>query len=257
MPFIAIAAVVALTTEPQQRLTKVRQIACQQPVWKILGISVAGLHELADWRHYNRDVKPIVAAKAALVVATFVPAMLLGLGIFTIAPFTYYPRYVINNTGDWGVRFLVLTLCVTPLRRLTGWHSVIRMRRTLGLAAFFYSAAHIALWAVLDWSLRLRSMLLHILAEPFLWIGTVAFVLLLPLALTSNRASMSALGRRWRKLHWLTYAATVPTLAHFWLRGPFAAVSARKWIAIVVGLLGVRLLTALRRRNPIARSQAG
>jgi sulfoxide reductase heme-binding subunit YedZ len=194
------------------------------------------------------DVKTLAIAKPALLMAIVIPTVMLGLGFFTIAPHTYYPRYIINNTGDWGLRFLVLTLCVTPVRRLTGWHRVIQLRRPLGLAAFFYSAAHLLLWAYWDWSFQLRSMLDHILANAFLWTGMIAFLLLLPLAVTSNRASMSQLGRRWRKLHWLTYVATLPTLAHFWLRGPFAVIQVRKWIAIVVVLLGFRLLVTWRQR---------
>jgi sulfoxide reductase heme-binding subunit YedZ len=199
------------------------------------------------------DVKTLAIAKPVLLMATLVPAAMLGVGFFTIAPYTYYPRYMINNTGDWGLRFLVLTLCVTPVRRLTGWHPVIQLRRTLGLAAFFYSAAHLLLWAYWDWSFQVGSMLEHILANAFLWTGTIALLLLLPLAVTSNRAAMSRLGRRWRKLHWLTYLATLPTLAHFWLRGPFGVVHVRKWIAIVVVLLGFRLLTTWRpRRHRVA-----
>src|SRR5262249_33060378 len=121
------------------------------------------------------NVWTFAIAKRSVLVATFIPAAMLGVGFFTIAPYTYYPRYIVNNTGDWGLRFLVLTLSVTPVRRLTGWHRIIQLRRPLGLAAFFYSTAHLLLWAYWDWSFQLGSMLGHILADAFLWTGTIAF----------------------------------------------------------------------------------
>jgi len=194
------------------------------------------------------EMKAITVAKAALLALTFAPAAMLGLGIVTIAPYTFYPRYMVNNTGDWGLRFLVMTMCVTPVRRLTGWHDIIQLRRTLGLAAFFYSAAHLVFWAALEWSFRMGSMVDRVVRDPFIATGTVAFALLLPLAATSNRASMSWLGRRWRSLHVLTYVAAGVALLHFWLKGQFAELSVRKWIAIVAVLLGFRLLWA--RRHP-------
>jgi sulfoxide reductase heme-binding subunit YedZ len=198
----------------------------------------------------SEGVKPITVARTVAVAVTFVPAAMLGIGIVTIAPYTFYPRYMVNNTGDWGLRFLVITMCVTPVRRLTGWHDVIQLRRPLGLAAFFYSAAHLLFWASFEWSFRVGSMLERVVRDPFITTGTVAFVLLLPLAATSNRASMSWLGRRWRTLHVLTYVAAALALAHFWLKGQFAALSVRKWIAIVVVLLGFRLFWSRRRKHP-------
>ncbi len=208
-------------------------------------------------RYRTSIVKPIKVAKWALVVLTFVPVLVMGMGIYTVAPYSYYPRYVINETGDWGLRFLVFTLCVTPVRRLTGWHSVIQVRRALGLAAFAYSALHVILWAALDWYFEIGPMLRSIVASAFLWIGTIAFIMMIPLAVTSNRFFMSRLGRRWRQLHWLTYAATVPTLAHFWLRGSFGAVNVRKWVVIVMMLMLFRMIDRLRSPRASARPQVG
>jgi sulfoxide reductase heme-binding subunit YedZ len=203
------------------------------------------------------DVKRRVIAKAALLLATLIPIALLVADSFTNAPSPYFPRYVISNTGDWGLRFLVLSLCVTPLRRLTGWHRVIQLRRTLGLAAFFYSGLHVLVWAYWDWSFQVASMAVHILTSAFLWTGAVALLLLLPLALTSNRVSMSWLGRRWRALHRLTYLAAMLTLGHFWLRGPFGVIDVRKWIVVLVILMGFRLVTARKRLGDRGAAQRG
>jgi sulfoxide reductase heme-binding subunit YedZ len=173
------------------------------------------------------------------------------------APAVYFPRYVITFTGDWGLRFLVLTLAVTPVRRLTGWHGVIRLRRPLGLAAFCYSAAHVLLWGAIDWSFAPRPMLVHATANPFYASGTVAIVALIPLAATSNRASMARLGRRWQTLQRLTYLAVAAVLAHFWLRGPVSAVHDLKWIAIVAVLLGVRLIGTEKAKGRHASTAPG
>jgi sulfoxide reductase heme-binding subunit YedZ len=183
--------------------------------------------------------------KALVIAATLVPVAWLTMGASRIASGGLYTRNVINSTGDWAFRFLILTLCITPLRRLTRWHSLIRLRRILGLTAFFYSVIHVVLWAMLDWSLHLRAMTVRITADPFFAVGTAAFVLLIPLAITSNRASISRLGRQWRQLHRLTYPALVASIAHYWLSGPLVAPIAARWIVLVMALLTVRLIVAL------------
>jgi len=140
----------------------------------------------------------------------------------------------------------VLTLCISPLRRLTGWHEIIRVRRLLGLMAFAYSGVHVILWALLEWSLDWRAIGGRIVRDPFITIGMIGVALLVPLALTSNRRAIARLGHRWRRLHGLTYVAVIAALAHFWLKGPSAALNARKWILAVAMLFAIRLLTAWR-----------
>jgi sulfoxide reductase heme-binding subunit YedZ len=193
--------------------------------------------------------------KAAVVAATLIPAALLAVGLRRIASGDFYTRYIINNTGDWGFRFLVFSLCVTPLRRLTGWHSVIQLRRTLGLAAFFYSVIHVVLWAMLDWSFELPTMVERVTHDLFYAIGTAAFVLLIPLAVTSNRASISRLGRRWRRVHQLTYLALAAGLAHYWLSGPLTVPVVERWIVAVAALFGMRIMLAHNRSaEPASRA---
>jgi len=149
---------------------------------------------------------------------------------------------ITHITGEWTLRLLVLTLCVTPLRRLAGWSWLAPQRRTLGLVTFFYATLHLLTYAVLDLGLELQYVAEDILERPYITVGFSAFLLLLPLALTSTRASMKRLGRRWLRLHRLVYlAACLGVLHFFWLvkadlREPFF------YAAIVALLLGWRAL---------------
>ena len=148
---------------------------------------------------------------------------------------------VTHVTGEWGLRLLLASLAVTPLRRLAGWHLIATQRRTLGLFAFAYVAAHFFIWSVLDNGLDLASIAEDIGKRPFVTLGLAAFVLLIPLAATSTRASIRRLGKRWIRLHQLVYvAATLGVLHFFWLvkkdlRPPLV------YAAVLVLLLGMRI----------------
>lgn len=121
-------------------------------------------------------------------------------------------------TGEWALRLLLATLALTPLRRWLGWHGAVAWRRTLGLAAFGYAAAHLAIWVVLDHGLDGAAIAEDVLERPFVTAGMAAFALLLPLALTSSRGWMRRLGRRWVQLHRLVYVAAGLAVLHFlWL----------------------------------------
>ena len=143
--------------------------------------------------------------------------------------------------GDWALRLLLATLAVTPLRRIAGWQAIATQRRTLGLFAFAYVAAHFLTWSVLDNGLEWASIIEDIAKRPFVTVGFTAFVLLMPLAATSTRASIKRLGKRWIKLHQLVYvAATLGVLHFFWLvkkdlRPPLV------YAAVLAVLLGVRI----------------
>ncbi len=123
---------------------------------------------------------------------------------------------VTHVTGDWALRFLLLTLAMTPLRRLLGRAWPLRLRRMLGLYAFFYASVHLLIWTVLDQELRWAAMLEDIAERPYVTVGFTAWLLLLPLALTSTRAAMRRLGRRWARLHRLVYPAVALGGLHYW-----------------------------------------
>jgi sulfoxide reductase heme-binding subunit YedZ len=125
---------------------------------------------------------------------------------------------VTHRTGDWALRLLLAALAVTPLRRLTGWVRALRFRRMLGLFAFFYAALHLLAWGWLDQRLRWDAMGEDLLERPYVTAGMGAFLLMLPLALTSTRGMMRRLGRGWGRLHRAVYAAAVLAVLHFlWL----------------------------------------
>ena len=124
-----------------------------------------------------------------------------------------------RRTGDWTLRLLLLTLAVTPLRRLTGWHGLMRWRRMLGLYSFFYACLHLSVYLVLDQGLDWAFIWEDVNEHLWVWMGVLAFALLLPLALTSSNAAVRRLGgARWRRLHRLVYPAAAAAVVHFlWL----------------------------------------
>ena len=123
-----------------------------------------------------------------------------------------------HETGEWGLRLLLVTLTISPLCRWTGSTTWIRFRRMLGLYIFFYVSCHFLIWLVFDHSLDLAGMIEDILERPYITVGFAAFVLLIPLAMTSNQASVRRLGRRWRSLHKLVYLILLLGVLHFlWL----------------------------------------
>lgn len=127
---------------------------------------------------------------------------------------------LIRSTGDWTLRSLWLTLTITPLRQLTGWHALARWRRMLGLYAFFYAVLHFLCFAWLDMGFDLDAIVRDIAKRPFILVGTLALLLMVPLAATSFNRAVRALGAaRWQALHRLVYAIGLLGLLHFfWMR---------------------------------------
>ena len=151
---------------------------------------------------------------------------------------------LIRDTGELALRFLCATLAITPLRHWTGWQALARLRRMLGLFAFFYAALHFLCFAWLDMGLDLAAILADIVKRPFILVGTAALLLMLPLAATSFNRAIKALGaRRWQLLHRSVYAVAGLALLHFfWMRAgknDFGDVAV--YGAIIAVLLGWRL----------------
>jgi sulfoxide reductase heme-binding subunit YedZ len=175
---------------------------------------------------------------------------------------------VTHVTGEWTLRLLLATLAVTPLRRLTGWQAIASQRRTLGLAAFGYATAHFLTWSVLDNGLDLPGIAEDIAERPFVTVGFAAFVLMIPLALTSTRASIKWLGKRWVTLHRLVYVAAALGVLHFFWLVKKDLTPPLVYASVLAVLLGLRLWfrysksrssTVLRpsaRAFSIARSQS-
>ena len=196
-----------------------------------------------------RALRALVFALALVPLARFV--VLGALDSLSANPVEFVQR----STGTWALAMLCITLAVTPLRRLFGWSWLMRLRRMLGLFAFFYACLHLLAYAWLDQWFDWNAIVDDVLERPFITVGVVAFVLLIPLAATSTNAMMRRLGRRWQELHRLVYAIAVLAVLHYWWhkagKNDFSAPLA--WALVVAGLLAVRL--AWHWASPPARSR--
>jgi len=183
-----------------------------------------------------------------IFAAALVPAVALVYGVFTDNLTANPIEYITHTTGNTALAFLIITLSVTPLRRLTGRNELVRLRRMLGLFAFFYACLHLSTWFILDWFFDVARMAADVVERPFITIGMATFLLLLPLALTSTAGMIRRLGKRWQKLHRLVYVAAITAIVHFrWVvnadyREP------RLWALAQSVLLGFRAWWTLRTR---------
>lgn len=196
--------------------------------------------------------------KIPLFALCLVPLGLLVWQAYTMDLGSNPVETILHRTGDWTLRFLLIVLAVTPLRRLTGWTELLQSRRMLGLFAFFYATLHFSVYAFLDLGLDWSFLAEDIAKRPYITVGFTAWVLLLPLAVTSTRGMMRRLGRRWKQLHRLVYLIAVLGVVHFyWLvkadvREPLI------YAAILALLFALRAQGWVRRRLPsAARSTAG
>jgi sulfoxide reductase heme-binding subunit YedZ len=156
---------------------------------------------------------------------------------------------LIRSTGDWTLRFLCITLAVTPLRQIIRQPALARFRRMFGLFTFFYAGVHVLCYSWLDMGLVLPDILRDIAKRPFILVGTAALALMLPLAATSFNRAIRALGAaRWQALHRLVYAVVLLGLLHFfWMRSAKSDYAQVSIYAVVIAvLLGWRLARALR-----------
>ena len=154
-------------------------------------------------------------------------------------------EFVTRSLGTWALVMLCVTLAVTPLRHLTGWAWLARLRRMAGLFCFFYASLHVAAYAVVDLRLDLHAIVSDIVKRPFITAGFAAFVLLVPLAATSNSAMVRRLGaRNWQRLHRFVYPIAALAILHFWWHkaGKNDFGEPAVYALIVAVLLGARLL---------------
>ena len=204
----------------------------------------------------TRVVKPTLYFTAVLPLAWLLFALLTGRVMGDEV------KFMQHVTGDTVLTCLMLTLAVTPLRRLTGWNEIIRVRRLIGLTAFWYACLHLSTYLVFDQSLSMGEILKDIVKHPWVLVGFTAFLCLVPLAITSTTGWVRRLGgKRWRQLHRLVYVAAVAGVLHyFWLvkkdvQAPLV------YGAVLLLLLGSRVWLAwdgARRRtgSPVSPSKA-
>ena len=164
-------------------------------------------------------------------------------------------EFIQRWTGTWTINFLMLTLCITPLRGITQWHWLTRLRRMLGLFTFFYATLHFLSFIGFDHDFAVDAIARDVLKRPFVTVGFAAFVLMLPLALTSNAYAIRKMGgRRWQELHRNIYLISILGVLHyFWLVKATALI----WpIAYAIGLsilLGWRINERRRKAIPVAK----
>jgi len=150
------------------------------------------------------------------------------------------------TTGIWSLRFLVITLAVTPVRRITGWNRVIQYRRMFGLFTFFYVCVHFAIYIGIDQFFAFGAILKDVAKRPFITMGFTAFVLMIPLALTSTKGWIRRLGRRWQVLHRLIYISAVCAAIHYLWKVKVMIGSPVYYAFVIALLLGFRVLWQLR-----------
>ncbi|RKZ35337.1 MAG: sulfoxide reductase heme-binding subunit YedZ [Gammaproteobacteria bacterium] len=193
--------------------------------------------------------------KPAVFLLALVPFALLAFDAFGDRLGANPVEAITLETGQWSLRFLLITLAVTPLRRFTGWNAVVRLRRMLGLFAFFYLCMHFLTFIGIDHFFAWSDIAEDVFKRPYVTVGFTSFVLLVPLAITSTNAMQRRLGgKRWKRLHQLVYVATTGGVLHFlWLvksdtREPLI------YLTLLTLLLVLRLPAAIRWR-PALRAQ--
>ena len=151
-------------------------------------------------------------------------------------------EFVTRSTGTWTLTFLLITLSVTPLRRITGRNELIRYRRMLGLFAFFYACLHFTTYIWWDQFFDWGAIVKDVIKRPFITVGFACFVLLIPLAATSTHAMQRRLKRRWQQLHRLVYLIAIGGVVHYWWLVKKDVTQPELYASVLALLLGFRLV---------------
>jgi sulfoxide reductase heme-binding subunit YedZ len=198
----------------------------------------------------NLDNKTLARIKTVVFLLALIPLTKLGLGAYLDTLGANPIEKITRTTGYWTLTFLLISLTVTPLRRMLGWLWLIRLRRMLSLFAFFYACLHFLTYLVLDQFFDWESIIKDIIKRPYITVGFPAFLLMIPMAVTSTDAMIRRLGgKRWRLVHRLVYLCAVGGVVHYWwlvkkdLANP---ITFAVWLGL---LLGIRLLYWLGSRR--------
>lgn len=193
-------------------------------------------------------------AKPVLFVLGLVPFMWLVSRV-VVRDLTANPiEYMTHFTGDWTIRFLLITLAVTPLRMLFKKPALTRFRRMLGLYSFFYGSVHLLIWLLLDQQLDVAAMVEDVLERKYITVGMAAFLAMVPLAITSTAGWVRRLGyRRWQKLHRLVYFSAAGGVIHYYWLVKSDVREPLLYAAILLALLAFRLPTWLRKPQPATK----
>jgi sulfoxide reductase heme-binding subunit YedZ len=206
---------------------------------------------------FNPTPKQLKAIKALVFVLALLPFLRIAALVAMQVPVDPV-EFITHGSGDWALYLLCATLAVTPLRRFTGWNWLVRLRRMLGLTTFFYAFLHFLAFLWFDHFFDLAAMWRDVLKRPFITVGFIAFVLLVPLAATSTQAMIKRLGRNWARLHKLIYAIAPLAILHYWWMkaGKHNFEQPIVWGCVVAMLLGLRVFWSWNRTRQAATSSA-
>ena len=187
---------------------------------------------------FNRIIRP------SLFVLLLLPFVYFLWGIWQDALGANPLEAVIRGLGDWALRILLLTLSISPLRRLLNWPQLLRLRRMLGLFAYFYVVLHLLSYLWVDQFFDWAEIWYDILERPFITVGMISFLLLTPLAVTSTKGFIRRMGKNWKRLHSLIYPISMLTVLHFW----WMAKLDKAEPALYAGILSLLLLERIVRK---------
>ena len=188
--------------------------------------------------------------KAALFLVSLIPLIRLGWYGYSGQLGANPIEFITRSLGTWTLVFLLITLSITPLRNLSGWSWLIKLRRMAGLFAFFYALLHFITYIWLDQFFDLNSIYKDVIKRPFITIGFTAFILLIPLAATSTNAMIKRLGgKRWQLLHRLVYLVAIFGVLHYWWLVKKDITQPAIYAAILTILLGYRVVMRLLIKN--------
>lgn len=160
--------------------------------------------------YFTRGFKPLV------FLLLFIPVALLAYGYWQDNLGANPIEILRRNTGEWTLNSLLLTLLVSPLRRIIKWTQLIKIRRMLGLYTFFYACLHLVSYVWLDQFFDMTEIIYDIVERPFITVGLIAFIALIPLAFTSSNRMIRKLGKNWLRLHKLVYPIAIISIIHYW-----------------------------------------
>ena len=202
---------------------------------------------------FNPTARQTSLIKAIVFLAALIP--LARMVYLTVTGQLVEPlEFITRSTGDWTLYFLCITLAVTPLRRFSKWNWLVKLRRMLGLFMFFYGVLHFMTFLWFDHFFDLAEMWKDVLRRPFITVGFIAFVLLIPLAATSTNAMIRRLGgKRWQWLHRLIYVIAPLAILHFWWMkaGKHNFTEPIIYGSILAVLLGLRVFWAARKQAKV------
>ena len=186
--------------------------------------------------------------KPALFIVCLIPLSAYIFLLFTDSLGANPIEAITRRIGDWALRILLITLAISPLRRLTRWNNLVKYRRMLGLFAFFYVCVHLSLYITFDKFFDIYEIIDDIIKRPFITAGFSAFILLVPLAITSTKKMIERLQHRWIMLHRLIYILAMLAVLHFWWMVKIDTREPAIYAVILAWLLGFRLFFYFKRK---------